>query len=160
MFSARATLQCPLQSAGLAVSRISFVSFLRGTNSGVRQLTFSARSVPYELCDFVTFLTSLYPVNSNDMYSFISFMRFGQGFHKRTHSKQSIDIGSFFKVFFCVCVDHFKVFIKFYYNIASVVYVGCEACGILAPISGIEPAHSALEGEVSTPGKSRYWFSL
>lgn len=48
-----------------------------------------------------------------------------------THSKQSIDIGSFLKIFF---VDHFKVFIKIYYNIASDVYVGCDASGISAPI--------------------------
>ena len=47
MFLARATLECPLQNTGLEVSRISFASFLRVTNSGVRQLTFWARSVSY-----------------------------------------------------------------------------------------------------------------
>ena len=37
-------------------------------------------------------------------------------------------------------------------------FFGCEACGILAPRPGIEPAPPALEGEVLTtgpPGKSR-----
>ena len=80
-----------------------------------------------------------------------------------THSKQSIDIGSFLKFFFFFFVDHFKVFIKIYYNIASDVYVGCDASGISAPLSGTVPARSALEGEISTtglPGKSPYWFSL
>ena len=36
-------------------------------------------------------------------------------------------------------------------------FFGCEACGILAPPPGIEPAPPALEGEVLTtgpPGKS------
>ena len=36
-------------------------------------------------------------------------------------------------------------------------FFGHEACGILAPQPGIEPAHTALEGEVLTtelPGKS------
>ena len=36
-------------------------------------------------------------------------------------------------------------------------FFGCEACGILAPGPGIEPAPPALEGEVLTtgpPGKS------
>ena len=38
-------------------------------------------------------------------------------------------------------------------------FFGHEACGILAPRPGIEPAPSALEGEVLTtgsPGKSQY----
>ena len=29
---------------------------------------------------------------------------------------------------------------------------GCEMCGVLDPWPGIEPAPSALEGEVLTPG--------
>ena len=40
-------------------------------------------------------------------------------------------------------------------------FSGHEACGILAPQLGIEPAPPALEGEVSTtrpPGKSRFYF--
>ena len=46
------------------------------------------------------------------------------------------------------------------YNIVSVWccdFFGCEACGILVPWLGIEPAPSALEGEVLStgpPGKS------
>ena len=55
----------------------------------------------------------------------------------------------------------FKVFIEFV-TILLLIYVfgffcGCEARGILAPWSGIEPASPALEGEVLTtglPGKS------
>ena len=31
-------------------------------------------------------------------------------------------------------------------------FLATEACGILAPQPGIEPAPPALEGEVSTPG--------
>ena len=31
-------------------------------------------------------------------------------------------------------------------------FFGCEACGILAPWPGIEPAPPALEGEVLTAG--------
>ena len=40
-------------------------------------------------------------------------------------------------------------------------FSGHEACGILAPQLGIEPAPPALEGEVLTtrpPGKSRFYF--
>ena len=54
----------------------------------------------------------------------------------------------------------FKVFIEFVI-ILLLFYVldfGHEACGILAPWPGIEPALPALEGEVLTtgpPGKSR-----
>jgi len=36
-------------------------------------------------------------------------------------------------------------------------FVGCEACGILAPGQGVEPAPPALEGQVlatGPPGKS------
>ena len=55
----------------------------------------------------------------------------------------------------------FKVFIEFV-TILLLFYVffwffGHEACGILAPRPGIEPAPPALEGEVLTtgpPGKS------
>ena len=48
----------------------------------------------------------------------------------------------------------FKVFIEF---VTTLLLFGCEACGILAPRPGIEPAPPALEGEASTiglPGKS------
>ena len=34
-------------------------------------------------------------------------------------------------------------------------FFGCEACGILAPQPGIEPASPALEGEVLTTGPAR-----
>ena len=40
-------------------------------------------------------------------------------------------------------------------------FFGCEACGILAPWPGIEPAPPTLEGEVLTtglPGKSLDFF--
>ena len=42
-------------------------------------------------------------------------------------------------------------------------FLGREACGILAPRPGIEPAPPALEGQVLTtgpPGKSRLCHSL
>ena len=65
----------------------------------------------------------------------------------------------FLKIFFDV--DHvFKVLIEFVTIIASVLcfgFFGREACGILAPWPGIEPAPPALEGRVLTtglPGKS------
>ena len=49
----------------------------------------------------------------------------------------------------------FKVFIKFV-TILLLFYVfwffGPEACGILAPRPGIEPATPVLEGEVLTTG--------
>ena len=57
----------------------------------------------------------------------------------------------------------FKVFIEFV-TLLLLFYVlafGCEACGILAPRPGIEPAPPALEGEVPTtgpPGKSQECF--
>ena len=51
--------------------------------------------------------------------------------------------------FVCVCVDYsFKVHIKFCYSTASVLcfgiffFFGLEACGVLAPWPGIEPAAS------------------
>ena len=43
------------------------------------------------------------------------------------------------------------------YNIVSVWFFGCEACGLLGPWPGIEPVPCALEGKVLTtglPGKS------
>ena len=52
----------------------------------------------------------------------------------------------------------FKVFIEFVYCFCFMFwFFGHEACGILAPQSGIEPAPLTLEGEVLTtgqPGKS------
>ena len=39
-------------------------------------------------------------------------------------------------------------------------FLGCKACGILAPQPGIESAPPALEGEVlatGLPGKSQYF---
>ena len=54
----------------------------------------------------------------------------------------------------------FKVFIEFVPILLLFLYFGFfgrEACGILAPQPGIEPAPPALEGEVLTtgpPGKS------
>ena len=53
----------------------------------------------------------------------------------------------------------FKVFIEFVTILLMFCFgfFGCEACGILAPWPGNEPAPLALEGEVSTtgpPGKS------
>ena len=57
-------------------------------------------------------------------------------------------------------MDHFQSLYWICYNIASGLCFGVfghEACGILAPRPGIEPAPTALEGEVLTtgpPGKS------
>ena len=60
-------------------------------------------------------------------------------------------------------MDHFKSLYWICYNIAFVLcfgvffFFGHNACGILAPQPGIEPAPPALEGEVLTtgpPGKS------
>ena len=58
------------------------------------------------------------------------------------------------------CGPFFKAFTEFV-TVLLLLYVlffsGCEACGILAPWSGIEPALPALEGEVlatEPPGKS------
>jgi len=45
----------------------------------------------------------------------------------------------------------FKVFIEFV-TILFLFYVGHEACGIIAPQPGIEPAPPALEGKVLTTG--------
>ena len=57
----------------------------------------------------------------------------------------------------------FKVFIEFV-TVLFLFYVwgffGCEACEILAPRPGTEPASPALEGEILTtgpPGKSLQW---
>ena len=64
------------------------------------------------------------------------------------------------KIFLFLTWTIFKVLIEFVcYNIASVLFrfFGPEACGVLAPRPGIEPAPAALEGEVLTtgpPGKS------
>ena len=47
-----------------------------------------------------------------------------------------------------------------YYFCLMFWFFGCEACGNLAPPSGIEPSPHALEGEVLTigpPGKSQQW---
>ena len=60
-------------------------------------------------------------------------------------------------------ITFLKVFVWFYYNIASVscfgfFFFGREICGILALWPGTEPTHPALEGEVLTtglPGKSQ-----
>ena len=51
----------------------------------------------------------------------------------------------------------FKVFIEFITTLLLFWFIGREACGILAPWPGIDPAPPALEGEVLTtgpPGKS------
>ena len=51
----------------------------------------------------------------------------------------------------------FKVFIRFVTILLLFWFFGHEACGVLAPRSGIEPAPLALEGEVlatGPPGKS------
>ena len=62
--------------------------------------------------------------------------------------KDFFDVDDFLSLY-CIC-----------YSIASVLHFGFfghEACGILAPQPGIEPAPPALEGEVLTtgpPGKS------
>ena len=56
----------------------------------------------------------------------------------------------------------FKVFIEFV-TILFLFYVGHEACGIIAPQPGIEPAPPALEGKVLTtgpPGKSQKSFII
>ena len=55
----------------------------------------------------------------------------------------------FFKIFFLMWTI-LKVFIELV-TVLLLFYVlvfGCEACGILAPGPGIEPAPPALEGEV------------
>ena len=60
-------------------------------------------------------------------------------------------------------VGHFYSLYWIGYNIASVPYFGFfgyEACGVLAPQPGTEPAPPALEGKVLTtgpPGKSLWW---
>ena len=72
---------------------------------------------------------------------------------------ECVELNIFLKDFFDV--DHFlDVFIEFV-TVLLLFYVlfffGCEACGILVPQPGIEPASSALEGGVLTtgaPGKS------
>ena len=64
-------------------------------------------------------------------------------------------------IFFLCGRLFFKVFIEFI-TILFLFYVffDHEACGILAPRPGIQPAPPALEGEVLTtgpPGKSLEW---
>ena len=57
----------------------------------------------------------------------------------------------------------FKVFIEFVTVLLLFWFFGREACGILAPRPGIEPAPPALEGEVLTtgpPGKSLECFTF
>ena len=52
-------------------------------------------------------------------------------------------------------MDHFKSLYLLCDNIASVlcfVFFGHKTCGILASQPGNEPASTALEGEVLTPG--------
>ena len=64
---------------------------------------------------------------------------------------QSISFLFFFSFHF------FKVFIRFVTILLLFWFFGHEACGVLAPRSGIEPAPLALEGEVlatGPPGKS------
>ena len=48
----------------------------------------------------------------------------------------------------------FKVFIEFatILLLFFILFFGCEACGILAPQPGMEPAPPALEGKVLTTG--------
>ena len=66
----------------------------------------------------------------------------------------------FFFPFFLKCGPFFKVFIEFvtmYCFCFMFWFLDHEACGILAPQSGFEPAPPALEGTISTtrtPGKS------
>ena len=60
-----------------------------------------------------------------------------------------------FKIFFC------GPFLKSLSNLLQYCFCfmfwffGCEACGILAPQPGIEPAPPALEGKVLTTGPPR-----
>ena len=69
----------------------------------------------------------------------------------------------FFKIFFFCCGP----FLKFLLNLSQYCFCfmfwffGHEACGILTPQPGIEPAPPALEGKVLTtgpPGKSPFLF--
>ena len=69
----------------------------------------------------------------------------------------------------CVCVVRFGPFIKSVLNLLQYCFgftfwtFGLEACGILAPCPGIEPALSVLEGGVLTtgpPGKSPQWILI
>ena len=59
-----------------------------------------------------------------------------------------------FKIFLCVCGPFIKPLLKLsQYCFCFIFWVfGCEACEILAPWPGIEPASFALEGEVLTTG--------
>ena len=61
---------------------------------------------------------------------------------------------TFLNFFFFSDMDRFKVFIEFV-TILPLFYVwllGLEACGILTPRQGIQPASPALEGEDPTTG--------
>ena len=73
--------------------------------------------------------------------------------HKASVYMKLDKVFPFFKIFFWGGLV-FKVFIEFV-TILLLFYVlvfGCEACGILAPWSGIKPVPPALEGEVLTTG--------
>ena len=64
---------------------------------------------------------------------------------------------SFFLKIFFLNVDHLKVFIKFVTILFLFWFFGLEACGILVPQPGTEPAFPASEGKVRAtglPGKS------
>ena len=69
---------------------------------------------------------------------------------KDNHKLYNEPLINFFKRFFFLMWNIFKVFIEF----ATILfwfmfwYFGHKACGILAPQPGIEPTPSALEGEV------------
>ena len=61
-------------------------------------------------------------------------------------------------------LTNFKVFIEFVtvFYLFYILVFGYEACGILVPSPGIEPAPPALEGKVATtglPGKSLLQYS-
>ena len=64
---------------------------------------------------------------------------------------------SFFLKIFFLNVDRLKVFIKFVTILFLFWFFGPEACGILVPQPGTEPAFPASEGKVRAtglPGKS------
>ena len=60
-------------------------------------------------------------------------------------AKESVSV-FLFKIFFFFDVDIFKVFIECCYCFMFWSF-GHEACGLLAPQPGIEPAPSALKGK-------------
>ena len=75
----------------------------------------------------------------------------------RGFSKDSAKAGSktFFKIFFFLNVSHLKSLYWICYSIASVLsysVFGQEACGILAPLTGMESVPPASEGKVLTTG--------